>query len=497
MIRFLVALFAVVAIQAPQAQVDSRATILRLERAQKEITRRQQREADESRRLMQIEQDRSARDLRLSQQRFQREVQLAELSARRAAQAVQKETELARSQGMREKQIAGAYAVREAQLIQREALAMSRKEGYQGRYDYPVSDSCQDIEVKLTALNALKQMDSTKILPTLQKLFARRDECSTPLRRRAMDYNLIPRDLSGETLDLVISIATTDPDVSVRSSAIQLLSNDSSDKAVQGLYKALTAFEDQRTQSAALNALTTNPTPSARKMLKTYIEAESTPEELKGQALQSLTSAYSYHWAYAQSRGRGDGIGYDRFGRPYAINEKADSAAREARMKETGQYLREVFPKLPSEALKRNVIGSVSSYGGVENAQWLLKVAMDAKEPIEIRRLAIQSVARIPAVRPKANDRNAFVGYPYGMPAGALAIGIDELVKAYDKFEDRQLKNTLVDILVNRTEEAAFEKLASIAKNDKDTQVRQTVIRHLSNSKDPRAAKALGDVINN
>jgi hypothetical protein len=534
--RFVVALLALLAVPAVQAQVSSweaeryaremREMARRLYAVQREDALRQAalirehalrqtafsreqalRQAELARQDLMKSQVWMRRDHSLLSDHVRREAaRVSDLAAHQALLArtetrhsvtVQRDAMLAQQEALRSVQLAQHEALRHAANAQSDAQRRGSKDTrayWWGWSDmaYSLPDSCADIEVKLAALNALKQMDSAKVVPVLKKLFARRDECSLPLRRRAMQYGLIPREVEGEVEDLVVSIATTDPDVEVRRSAIQMLQNDSSEKAVQGLYKALTAFEDQQTQQAALGALASNPMPSSRRMIKTFIESASTPEDLKATALQQLTSSYSYYH-YSAYRGQGELIYYDRNGQPRVKNPKQDSVEREARMKETGTYLREVFPKLPSETLKRQVISAISQNGGVDNAKWLLTVAQDTKEPIDIRRSALSSVGRIPLVRPSGNDSRAYTAY--GMPSGALAVGIDELVKAYDKFEDRQMKRELLQIFAHRTEDASFNKLASIAKDDKDNQMRQEAIRYLSASKDPRAAKALSDVL--
>jgi hypothetical protein len=117
-------------------------------------------------------------------------------------------------------------------------------------------------------------------------------------------------------------------------------------------------------------------------------------------------------------------------------------------------------------------------------------VAIESKEPIEIRREALRTAASIPLKRSRTSWSHTEIAR-----SSAPAIGIDDLVKGYDKLEDRQMKTELLTILARRTEDAAFNKVASIAKNDKDKNLQQQAIQYLAASKDPRAAKALSDVL--
>lgn len=355
-------------------------------------------------------------------------------------------------------------------------------------------DKCPDLEVQLAALNALPSVDSTRVVPILKRLFARRDECSVPLRRRAMQFGLFRGELTEDEEDLVISVATTDPDHEVRRSAIHLLRNDPTEKAVQGIYKSFKTFDDPQLQQEALSALAGNSLPSARKLLKEIIQDPNSTEEVRMQALSSLTGGYGHFYADVYGRGMTTTVRYDRHGRPYTADAAKDSADLEARTKETGQYLREVFSTLPSEALKRQVISSLSQHGGSENATWLLEVAVDADEPIEIRRSALSAASRIPAKRPTSKDRRN-VWNSRGVPTGPLAVSVEDLSKFYDKLDDRQMKSSVLDVLGSRTESAAITKLAAIARNDKDKHLRQRAIQYLAASKDSAAAKALADLI--
>jgi HEAT repeat protein len=340
--------------------------------------------------------------------------------------------------------------------------------------DAIAQDSCRDIDVKLAALNALTQLDESQSMPMLKKLFARRDACSTPLRRRAIQSRIIPRGGSDESIDFLISIASTDPDSEVRSGAIAYLRGNPSEKVVQGLYKALTSFEDSRTQTEALGALAQVRGFGARKAIKMFIEAESTPEELKQEGVRYLSGAYDHPiCSLGQTRS------------PEA------TATCEAGWREAAQYLREVYPKLQSESLKQSVIHAVAAKGGTENALWVLGLASDSKESVAVRRTALQSVT---TMSPKLGGITNFERS--GMQTGAAAVAVEDLVKAYDKMVDRQIKAHMLSVLSSRSEDAAFDKLGSIAKNDKDSSVRQTAVQYLSSSKDPRATRALAKVVN-
>ncbi|HET9515236.1 MAG TPA: hypothetical protein VFO95_15000, partial [Gemmatimonadales bacterium] len=76
----------------------------------------------------------------------------------------------------------------------------------------------EDMEVRAEALSALVQSDPAGAAPVLRRTLARRDACSTPLRRRAV--YLLGREGVGGTAEDLLEVATNDPDQSVRSDAL-------------------------------------------------------------------------------------------------------------------------------------------------------------------------------------------------------------------------------------------------------------------------------------
>src|SRR5688500_8704611 len=78
--------------------------------------------------------------------------------------------------------------------------------------------ACEDMEVRIAALDALQQMDSERVLPLLRRILARRDECAAPLRKNAL---FILAQKSGPERDrLLLEIAKADGSTSVRNDAV-------------------------------------------------------------------------------------------------------------------------------------------------------------------------------------------------------------------------------------------------------------------------------------
>src|SRR5439155_353139 len=79
-----------------------------------------------------------------------------------------------------------------------------------------------DDDMRVAALNGLLQMDAANALPILRKVLARRDACSTVLRRKAVF--LVSQKRTAETEDILLDAAQHDPDSEVRQQAVFWLS---------------------------------------------------------------------------------------------------------------------------------------------------------------------------------------------------------------------------------------------------------------------------------
>ena len=132
-------------------------------------------------------------------------------------------------------------------------------------------------------------------------------------------------------------------------------------------------------------------------------------------------------------------------------------------------FLRQLYAKYPSQSIKESVISSVAEVGGRENLQFIMAIAGNPAEPIEVRRKALSAASRAEAP-------------------------IADFVALYDR-ADRPMKEALISAYGSRTETAALDKFISIAKTDDDTTLRRRAISRLSQAKDPRAAATLREIV--
>jgi hypothetical protein len=107
---------------------------------------------------------------------------------------------------------------------------------------------------------------------------------------------------------------------------------------------------------------------------------------------------------------------------------------------------------------------------GEESGKWLVGVARDRTQGIEIRKKAL-------------------------FWAGQGKASIADLASLWAAFDDREMKNQLIFVYSQRDEPAAVDKLIEIARRDSDSELRKKALFWLGQSDDPRAAKALQDII--
>jgi TolA-binding protein len=292
-------------------------------------------------------------------------------------------------------------------------------------------DRCKDDgdDMKIAAINALIHMDSEKARPILRRVLARRDPASVCLRRKAVFLISQGRDAGAEVI--LLTSARTDPDPEVREQAVFWLSQVGSEQAVSALDSILRTSTDRRLQDKAIFALSQQDNPRARQALRTYAERSDAPESLREQAV---------FWI-GQSGG-----------------------------KESSAYLRELFGRVKGESLRKKILFSISQMDGTENGTWLVAVARDRAQPLEMRKQAL-------------------------FWAGQGGAAIADLTALYASFDDREMKDQLIFVYSQREEPAAIDKLLDIARRDPDSELRKKALFWLGQSEDPRAAKALQDII--
>jgi hypothetical protein len=287
---------------------------------------------------------------------------------------------------------------------------------------------CNDMEMQMAALDAVQRMDADRVLPLLRRVLARRDACSKPLRRNAL-FILAQRS-GGDRERILLDVAKTDPDPSVRQDAVFHLQQAKSDLAVDALEDLLLHSEEPGVRQNALFALAQNRSDRARRILRTFALSGDAPLRLRNDAV--------FHIAQG--------------------GDPADQA-----------WLREAYARIPNVQLRSDVMFRIAQAPGAENSRWLASVVADTREPDAQRKNALFHLAQ------------------------RKADGRAELLDLYDKVSV-PLKKEIIFHLAQRADDVSLEKLIAIAKRDPVPELRKDALFHIGQSKDPKALKALEEI---
>ena len=132
-------------------------------------------------------------------------------------------------------------------------------------------------------------------------------------------------------------------------------------------------------------------------------------------------------------------------------------------------FLRRIYPTL-SPKLRDNVFLAVSRSEDPTAARWLADVATSGDETVHTRQQAMFWLGQGEA------------------PTAAL-------LSLYDRLREPELRTHYTFVLSQRHDRAALEKLIDVAQHDADRGVRRQALFWLGQSKDPRAADFLRDMV--
>ncbi|HXT15720.1 MAG TPA: HEAT repeat domain-containing protein [Gemmatimonadaceae bacterium] len=290
----------------------------------------------------------------------------------------------------------------------------------------------EEITVRTEALNALSQMDPSQAMQLLRRVLDRKDECSSQLRRNAVF--ILGRRADADASALLLQVAKSDPDVSVRSEAVSYLARTPGDAGINALEDILKTEQDERIQRAAVRALMSSDNARARASMRSLIDRKDAPLNLRIEAIGSFNS------------------------------ERASS--------DDAAYLRGLYGRADNDRIKEAVVSALSRMGGTENDQFLLGIIRNSNEPSAARSAALARLARSPSTTTA------------------------DIVKLYDaSAESYEVRTRLISILGNRKDQESTDKLIDIVKNSTVINHRTQAINALMNKKDPRATQALTDVL--
>jgi len=290
----------------------------------------------------------------------------------------------------------------------------------------------EDIAVRVEALSALSQMDEAAALPVLRKVLTRRDPCTVGLRRRAV-YLAIRNNADSTASPLLLDVIKNDPDMDVRVEAVEALNR-------------LAGAGGRRAGAALQDVLNT-----------------ATEERLQNAAARGLAARGD--WAALRSF-------VERSDTPLRLRVAAISGISKERSSDGDvAWLRTLYPKTNEVELKEAIVSTLGRIGGDANEQWLVTLARNPNEPLRARVSAISRLSR-------------------------SQVPITEFMKIFDSATERQVREYVLRVLMERKEPEAVEKLLDVARTSTDPVLRRTAISYLSRYKnDPRVQKLLLELI--
>jgi HEAT repeat protein len=313
----------------------------------------------------------------------------------------------------------------------------------------------EEIEVRAEALSALAGTDPSSVSGVVKRVLADRDECTEPLRRRAV--YLLGKAGDADAADALLDAAKNDPSARVRSDAITRLGQLPGDRQVGILTQLMASSNDEDTQMAVVDGLRRSEDPAAHGELRRIIEREDLSERVRVGAIRSLARGGWTPFAVAAGWSQNASVVTRRREAPSLADDDAT-------------YLRGLYGRVQSRSVKLGIVQVMAEYGGDAGDSWLMGLARDPSEDARLRSAALSRLQR-------------------------ADVSVAELAKLYDTLTDRQLRSTMVQILGARSEPEATDKLLDIARHDTDPSIRRRAISALARKKDPRTTKLLLELV--
>src|SRR3712207_6044452 len=221
-------------------------------------------------------------------------------------------------------------------------------------------------------------------MPRRGRVRARRDECSEALRSKAVF--LVSQKGGPDAENLLLEVARNDPSQEVRGQAVFWLSQTGTERALQAIAEILRTSRDPAIQEKAIFALSQHRSPRAAQVLRAYAERADVPDNVREKAI-------------------------------FWIGQRSSA--------ENAEYLRTLFGRLRDDEQKGKVLFALSQMRGYGNDRWILNVASDAGQTVEVRKKAL-------------------------FWAGQSGAPLAEIVGAYDRMREPEMREQVIFVLSQR-----------------------------------------------
>jgi HEAT repeat protein len=289
-----------------------------------------------------------------------------------------------------------------------------------------------DMDEKIAALHALINMQSERAIPLLESILKDRDPEKSKLREQALF--LLCQHNAVEAVALLIDIAKNDPDPEMRKNALFWLSQNSSPESFVFLEDLIADTTDPEIMEQALFAISQQGGEKSSSILKKVIQNEAMSPDTRAQAI-------------------------------FWLGQNGDDNDIE--------FLKSIYNQLDDEKIKERILFAVSQNSIEQNSQWLMDIAFNENEPIEMRKMALFWTSQ------------------------QSRIDLDRLVKMYHTIGDREMREQVIFAMSQRNEKTVVEAMIKLARQEKDPELREQLVFWIGQSGHPSAEDFLLEIINN
>jgi len=307
----------------------------------------------------------------------------------------------------------------------------ARGRGQQSTSDSGDEQGCprEDDDERIAALNALLQMDAERAIPILERVLARRDRCSTALRRKAVF--LVSQKRDARSADILMAAVRSDPDGEVREQAVFWLGQTRDDRAVDMLQEILQKETNNEVLDKAVFALSQHRSERAATILRDLAQRDGASLKVREQAIFWL----------GQQRSEGN-----------------------------ADLLKSLYGRVQEDVLKEKIIFSLSQHRGADNSKWLLDIAMNDRESMKMRKQALfwagqhrtVSMDDLGGLYTRISDREMKEQIIFVYSQRRDPVAIDKLIDIARNEKDRELRKKAIFWLSQSRDPRALKLLEEI-----------------------------------
>lgn len=282
--------------------------------------------------------------------------------------------------------------------------------------------------VQAEALSGLMRMDPDAATAHLDKILARRDECSTELRRSALQ--ILVRRGDDKSVATLLATAKSDPSPRIRSDALEDIARFPSADVLSTLESVARNDQNDQIRRAAARNLVGYPNPAARQIVRSLVEDEKIPDGVRSEML-------------------------DRFNEDRGTPEDAT-------------WLRAAYPNVKSPEVKRGIIGAVARIGGADSQKWLMDLSSNEQESAStradaFRRVSSQMTAQdLIRAYDNAGSRPMREQIVSGLNRRKEPEALDKLIDIVKKGSDPEVRSLVIRLLAERKDPKVTQLLLEL-----------------------------------